>query len=264
MIGTGVDLGKARRSVMTSMSRSPVEVNLHRISRNFTLPLSLPSCKRKLRCEETCRPLGSSRPVKSVDNSPIRVLCRAPIAFIGAGPGPAHSRGGWIVRRDTSLPAIGLMVVLMVFSGRSLVQAASRQQAGSAKQTAQRVMSLSAQAPRPSGMLPLSLMESIALALEGNFDIIIEGFNPKIQATNVVNEQAEFDPETLTGFSYSGGKEQLDDAPFRWPPDRTAKVRISTPLVGVEQRLQLGTRLGLQVSHQHIRSNETASTGRFV
>jgi outer membrane protein TolC len=169
-----------------------------------------------------------------------------------------------MVGRDAPLPAIGLMIVLMVFSGRSLVQAASRQQAGSAKQTAQRVMSLSAQAPRPSEMLPLSLMESIALALEGNFDIIIEGFNPKIQATNVVNEQAEFDPETLAGFSYSGGKEQLDDAPFRWPPDRTAKVRISTPLVGVEQRLQLGTRLGLQVSQQHIRSNETASTGRFV
>jgi outer membrane protein len=56
----------------------------------------------------------------------------------------------------------------------------------------------------------------------------------------------------------------LDDAPERWPPDRTAKVRVSTPLVRVDQRLQLGTRFSLQVSQQHIRSNETGSSGRFV
>jgi outer membrane protein TolC len=156
------------------------------------------------------------------------------------------------------------MILLIEFSSLSLVQAATRRQSGSAKQTAQRVMSLYAQPARPSDMLPLSLMESIALALERNFDIIIEGFNPKIRAADVINEQAEFDPTTFAGFSYSGGKEQLDDAPFRWPPDRTAKVRIATPLVGVEQRLQLGTRLGLQVSQQHINSNETASTSRFI
>jgi outer membrane protein len=107
-------------------------------------------------------------------------------------------------------------------------------------------------------------MESIALALERNFDIMIEGFNPNIRAADVLNEQAEYDLTTLTGFHYSGGQEQLVDAPERWPPDRTAKVRVSTPPAGVEQRLQLGTRFGLQVSQQHIRSNETGSSGRFV
>jgi outer membrane protein len=169
-----------------------------------------------------------------------------------------------MVGKDASLSVIGLMIVMLLFSGRSLVQAANRQQVGSAKQTAQRVMAFSAQAVRSSETLSLSLMESIVLALERNFDIMIEGFNPKIRAADVLNEQAEYDPTTLTGFSYSGGKEQLDDAPDRWPPDRTAKVRVSTPLVGVEQRLQLGTRFGLQVSQQHIRSNETGSSGRFV
>ena len=169
-----------------------------------------------------------------------------------------------MVSKDASLPVIGLMIVMIVFSGRSLAQAANRQQEGSAKQTVQRVLSISAQAVRPSETLPLSLMESIALALERNFDIIIEGFNPKIRAADVINEQAEFDPTTLAGFSYSGGREQLDDTPSQWPPDRTAKVRTSTPLVGIEQRLLPGTRLGLQVSQQHINSNQTGSNSRFV
>ncbi|HSE88365.1 MAG TPA: TolC family protein, partial [Candidatus Binatia bacterium] len=66
------------------------------------------------------------------------------------------------------------------------------------------------------------------------------------------------------GYRYSGGKEHLDDVPFRWPPDRTEKVRSSTPLVGFEQRLQLGTSLRLQLSQEHITSNETASTSRFI
>jgi outer membrane protein TolC len=56
----------------------------------------------------------------------------------------------------------------------------------------------------------------------------------------------------------------LDDAPFRWPPDRTAKVRVATPLAGIEQRLALGTRVNLELSQQHINSNEVGSTSRFV
>lgn len=201
---------------------------------------------------------------KSVDKALTPVICRARTVVVGAGQATAHLGGGWMVRKDASLPVIGLMIVLIVFSGRWLVQAANRQPAGSAKQTAQRVLSLAAQAVRPSETLPLSLMESIALALERNFDIMIEGFNPKIQASEVINEQAEFDPTAVAGFSYIGGKEQVTGAPSRWPPDGTAKVHVSTPLAGVEQRFQLGTRLGLQVSQQHINSNETGSSSRVI
>jgi outer membrane protein TolC len=107
-------------------------------------------------------------------------------------------------------------------------------------------------------------MESIVLALERNFDIIIEGFNPKIRAADVIGERAEFDPTIFTGFRYSGGKEHLDDIPERWPPGRTEKIRIATPQAGVEQRLPLGTRLNLQLSQEHIRSNETGSNSRFI
>jgi outer membrane protein TolC len=168
-----------------------------------------------------------------------------------------------MVSKAVRLPVIGLLSVLVVCSSGALVQAAGRQ-VSSAKHTAQRVLSLAAQAVRPSETLPLSLMESIALALERNFDIMIEGFNPKIRATEVINEQAEFDPTAVAGFSYAGGKEQVPGAPFRWPPDGTAKVQTSTPVGGLEQRLQFGTRLGVQVSQQHIDSNETGSSSRVL
>ena len=169
-----------------------------------------------------------------------------------------------MVSRDASLPAIGLLVVLLIINGRSPVQAANRQQGGSAKQTAQRVMSLYKQAAKPSETLPLSLLDAIALALERNFDIIIEGFNPKIRVADVINERAEYDPTSFAGFRYSGGKEQLDDLPQRWPPGRTEKIRQATTHAGIEQRLQLGTRFNLQVSQEYITSNETASTSRFI
>ena len=207
---------------------------------------------------------GNARPLKSVDKALTPVICRARTVVVGAGRATAHLGGGWMVRKDASLPVIGLMIVLIVFSGRSLVQAANRQQAGAAKQTAQRVLSLAAQAVRPSEALPLSLMEGIALALERNFDIMIEGFNPKIRAPTSSMSRPNSIQQPSQASDYIGGKEQVAGAPSRWPPRRDGKVRTATPLAGVEQRFQFGTRLGLQVSQQHIGSNETGSSSRVI
>ena len=93
--------------------------------------------------------------VKSVDKALTPVICRARTAVVGAGQATAHLGGGWMVRKEASLPVIGLMIVMIVFSSRTLVPAANRQQAGSAKQTAQRVMSLSAQAVQTFRNAPL-------------------------------------------------------------------------------------------------------------
>jgi outer membrane protein TolC len=185
-------------------------------------------------------------------------------AFVDNGQRATNLGGGWTVRTEASLAAIGLTIVLSMLDGLPLVHAANRQPGSLAKQTAQRVMSFYAQAVTPPESLPLSLRESIALALERNFDILIEGYTPKIRAADVLNEQAEYDPTTFAGFRYSGGKEHLAGAPTRWPPDRTAKVRIATPFAGIEQRLQTGTRVNLQLSQEHITSNETGSTSRFI
>jgi outer membrane protein TolC len=168
------------------------------------------------------------------------------------------------VRKGGALPTIRLLLVVLLLLRLSPATAAKGQDMDAARRTAQRVLLQTVQAPNAVEPVPLSLRECIALALERNFDIIIEGFNPRIRAADVLNEQAEFDPSVFAGYRYTGGKEQLDDAPSRWPPDRTAKVRISSPVAGIEHRFQTGTRLNLQLSQERINSNETNSTSRFI
>lgn len=152
----------------------------------------------------------------------------------------------------------------MLVSGSPFIEGSSHKKATPAKPSADPVISRLAQATTPPETMPLSLHESIALALERNFDIIIEGFNPKIRAADVRNEQAEFDPSLVTGYRFSGGKVQSDDGPLRSPPDRDIRNYISTPLAGVEQRLQSGTRLNLQLSQEHITSNEKTTNLLFA
>ena len=49
----------------------------------------------------------------------------------------------------------------------------------------------------PTGVLPLSIRDSIALALQNNLDIAIEGFNPPQREQALTNEQAAFDPSAF-------------------------------------------------------------------
>jgi outer membrane protein TolC len=165
------------------------------------------------------------------------------------------------VRQGVSLPAIGLMLVAILCSEFSSVNSATRREPRPATRPA---ISLSAQAPDRSESFALSLKECIALALERNFDLIIEGFNPKIRATDVLNEEAEFDPSVIGGFRYIGGREQLAGSPERFPPSRGLKQEAFSPLAGVEQRLGPGTRLALQFSYDRLDNNDKSLTTRFI
>ena len=51
--------------------------------------------------------------------------------------------------------------------------------------------------PKPGQVIVLSLQESILLGLKNNLDIAIEGFNPKIRATDVTAAKAVFDPDVF-------------------------------------------------------------------
>ena len=51
--------------------------------------------------------------------------------------------------------------------------------------------------PKPGQVMVLSLQESILLGLKNNLDIAIEGFNPKIRATDVTAAKAVFDPDVF-------------------------------------------------------------------
>ncbi len=162
------------------------------------------------------------------------------------------------------LPATGLVLMLTFYGAWSPGHGATRREGRPTQETAQRALSLLTQAPALSEALTLSLRECIALALERNLDLLIEGFNPKIRTTDVLNEEAEFDPSVIGGFRYIGGREQLAGSPDRYPPDRGLRQDGFSPLAGVEQRLGLGTRLSLQFSYDRLDNNDRSLTTRFV
>ncbi len=49
----------------------------------------------------------------------------------------------------------------------------------------------------PTGVLPLSLRDSIALALKNNLDIAVEGFNPPQREQDLTNAKSVFDPSAF-------------------------------------------------------------------
>ena len=130
------------------------------------------------------------------------------------------------------LPATGLVLMLTFYGAWSPGHGATRREGRPTQETAQRALSLLTQAPALSEALTLSLRECIALALERNLDLLIEGFNPKIRTTDVLNEEAEFDPSVIGGFRYIGGREQLAGSPDRYPPDRGLRQDGFSPLAG--------------------------------
>jgi outer membrane protein len=49
----------------------------------------------------------------------------------------------------------------------------------------------------PAGVMPLSLRDAIALALKGNLDITVEGFNPQLRQQDLTSQKAVYDPSTF-------------------------------------------------------------------
>ena len=49
----------------------------------------------------------------------------------------------------------------------------------------------------PTGVMPLSIRDSIALALKNNLDIAVEGFNPPQREQDLTNAKAVFDPSAF-------------------------------------------------------------------
>jgi outer membrane protein TolC len=58
-----------------------------------------------------------------------------------------------------------------------------------------------APAVSPTGVLPLSIRDSIALALKNNLDIAIEGYNPPQRDQDLINQKAVFDPSAFLEFT---------------------------------------------------------------
>lgn len=53
-----------------------------------------------------------------------------------------------------------------------------------------------------AGIMPLSIQDAIALALKGNLDIQVEGFNPELRQQDLTSEKAVFDPSAFLETNY--------------------------------------------------------------
>ncbi|MEE9538838.1 MAG: hypothetical protein V3W10_05850, partial [candidate division NC10 bacterium] len=84
---------------------------------------------------------------------------------------------------------IALVMAAALFAGVGSVQGEEK--------SAEITVSPEKATPKPGQVMVLSLQESILLGLKNNLDIVIEGFNPKIRATDVTAAKAVFDPDVF-------------------------------------------------------------------
>ncbi len=89
---------------------------------------------------------------------------------------------------------IALVMAAALFAGVGSVQGEEK--------SAEITVSPEKATPKPGQVMVLSLQESILLGLKNNLDIVIEGFNPKIRATDVTAAKAVFDPDVFAEFGF--------------------------------------------------------------
>jgi len=58
----------------------------------------------------------------------------------------------------------------------------------------------------PAGVMPLSVRDAIALALKGNLDIAVEGFNPQLRQQDLTSQQAVYDPSAFLELNRSDNR----------------------------------------------------------
>ena len=100
----------------------------------------------------------------------------------------------------------------------------------------------------PSGVLPLSIRDSVVLALKNNLDIAVQGYNPPQQLQALISAEANFDPSAFLEF------QQSDD---NAPPGTQIILgnRVASDFwnynAGVRQKLPLGGTYELRFNNQY-------------
>lgn len=114
----------------------------------------------------------------------------------------------------------------------------------------------SAEPPKtaPSQVMILSVQESILLGLRNNLDIVIEGFNPKIRATDITAAKAVFDPVAFLELTSDISREQNRSTLSRVKTTEDRNLDLNT---GLRQKLPTGAIYELRLDNNR---NETNST----
>ncbi len=119
--------------------------------------------------------------------------------------------------------------------------------------------SVVARAQPPPRTLQLSLKDSIGRALQKNFEIQVERFNPQIRDQDIVREEAAFD---LSVFADANANFERTPSISALSQIEERQVESQVADVGVRQRFKTGTEYG--VSFETIRSKDNAAFIRFA
>ncbi|MEK6590208.1 MAG: TolC family protein, partial [Nitrospinota bacterium] len=100
--------------------------------------------------------------------------------------------------------------------------------------------------------IPLSLKESIALALKNNLEISIERINPEISGTEIIKNEADFDYNLK--LSTSGGKSRIPSASAFASPPETENDSFSIG-AGIKKRAPTGTNYEISLDTDRAATN---------
>jgi outer membrane protein TolC len=109
----------------------------------------------------------------------------------------------------------------------------------------------------PSGVMALSLRDSIALALKNNLDIQVEGFNPQVREQALVGEKAVFDPSAFLEFTRSDNRAPSTSSFFS---GGRALSDLWDYNAGLRQKLPTGGTYELRFNNEYLNTH-SASTG---
>jgi len=88
----------------------------------------------------------------------------------------------------------------------------------------------------PAGVMPLSVRDAIALALKGNLDIQVEGFNPQLREQDLTTEKAAYDPSAFLEANANDNKLPT-----------SLNVLLAQPSFSTNQNLNAGLRENLPI-----------------
>jgi outer membrane protein TolC len=101
----------------------------------------------------------------------------------------------------------------------------------------------------PSGPVPLSLADSIAVALKNNLDITIEGYNPRLREQDLIASEAVFDPSAFFELTRTDRRFPASTSFFASGANTTDTWDFNT---GVRQTLPTGGTYELRFNNETI------------
>ena len=114
-----------------------------------------------------------------------------------------------------------------------------------------RVAQALGQAPPGAGVMALSLREAIALSLQNNLDITVEGYNPRLRDQELINARAIFDP---TAFLEGTRTESRNPAAASFITKPGANYSLWDWNAGIREQLPTGGSYELRLNNEALRS----------